>query len=141
VPTLQKGDRFFVAKYDGKLPQRGDIVAFKPSETIKALDDEAARDDSIYYVKRLIAKPGDTVRIANGIVYINDRPLKEDYIAEPPNYQWGPATVPVNSYFVMGDNRNDSFDSHLWGFLPQQYLFGKAYKIYWPPNRVRSLLQ
>ncbi|MBF2022649.1 MAG: signal peptidase I [Hydrococcus sp. C42_A2020_068] len=141
VPTLQKGDRIFVQPFYGDLPQRGDIVVFRPTSAIEVLDDEAARDDNLYYVKRLIGKPGETLRIDNGIVYINEQPLQESYIAAPPNYQWGPETIPANSYFVMGDNRNDSFDSHIWGFLPREYLFGKAYKIYWPPQRVRSLLK
>jgi signal peptidase I len=140
IPTLQKGDRIFVNPLENELPKAGNIVVFKPSEKLKALDEESANQDNVYYVKRLIATPGQTVRIENGIVYINDRPLKENYIAEPPEYRWGPQTVPVDSYFVLGDNRNDSFDSHLWGFLPKEYLFGKAYKIYWPPKRVRSLL-
>jgi signal peptidase I len=140
-PTLQKGDRIFVDKYEGNLPKRGDIIVFRPSETIKSLDKEAALDENLYYVKRLIAKPGDTVRIDNGIVYINEQPLKEDYIATPINYQLGPEIVPANSYFVLGDNRNNSFDSHIWGFLPKEFLFGKAYKIYWPPSRISSLLK
>lgn len=140
-PTLQSGDRIFVSKLEDKLPQRGDVVVFKPSEKIKTLDEEAANDKNLYYVKRIIGKPGETVHIYNGIVYINEQPLEESYIATPPNYQWGPATVPANTYLVLGDNRNDSFDSHFWGFLPKEYLFGKAYKIYWPPQRVRSLLK
>jgi signal peptidase I len=140
VPTLQKGDRIFVKPLENELPKVGNIVVFQPPAKLKALDEESANQDNVYYVKRLIATPGDIVRIENGIVYINDRPLKENYIAEPPEYKWGPQTVPADSYFVLGDNRNDSFDSHLWGFLPKEYLFGKAYKIYWPPERVRSLL-
>jgi signal peptidase I len=140
VPTLQKGDRIFVNPLEKELPKVGNIVVFKPTEQLKKLDEDSAKQDNVYYVKRLIATPGETVRIENGIVYINDRPLSENYIAEPPEYKWGPQTVPEDSYFVLGDNRNDSFDSHLWGFLPKEYLFGKAYKIYWPPERVRSLL-
>jgi signal peptidase I len=141
VPTLQKGDRIFVSKFHDYLPQTGDIVVFKPSEAIKTLDDDPSDNlENVYYVKRVIGKPGESIRIDNGIVYINDRALKEDYIASPPDYQWGPQVVPSNSYLLLGDNRNDSFDSHIWGFLPKNYLFGKAYKIYWPPKRVRSLL-
>lgn len=140
-PTLQVGDRILVDPFDGDLPKTGDIVVFKPSETIKESDRDAAQSENVYYVKRLIAKPGETVRIENGMVYINGQPLKEDYIAAPPSYQWGPKIVPANSYFMLGDNRNDSFDSHFWGFLPKEYLFGKAYKIYWPPGRIKSLLK
>lgn len=140
-PTLQTGDRILVSQIEDRLPQRGDVVVFHPTAAIKAQDEEAASNKNLYYVKRIIAQPGETVQIYNGIVYINQQPLAESYIATPPNYQWGPETVPVDSYFVLGDNRNDSFDSHFWGFLPKEYLFGKAYKIYWPPQRVRSLLE
>nr|WP_049858559.1 signal peptidase I [Gloeothece citriformis] len=135
-PTLQIGDRFFVSESQTYRPQRGDIVVFSPSETIKELDPEVAE----FYVKRVIGKPWEKVQINNGIVYINDQPLKETYLAETANYQLDPVIIPPNHYFVLGDNRNNSFDSHVWGFLPREVIFGQGYKIYWPINRVRSLI-
>ncbi|WP_013321903.1 signal peptidase I [Gloeothece verrucosa] len=135
-PTLQVGDRVFVSKSKTYQPQRGDVVVFRPSDEIKAVDPKAE-----FYIKRLIGKPGDKVLIDHGIVSINDQPLKENYIAQPPNYQWGPAIIPSGQYFVLGDNRNNSFDSHAWGFLPKEDIFGQAYKIYWPMNRVKSLIR
>jgi phage portal protein BeeE len=64
----------------------------------------------------------------------------EDYLAENPDYEFKSPVIPVDQYFVLGDNRNDSFDSHIWGMLPRKNIYGKAYKIYWPLQRVRSLL-
>ncbi len=90
-------------------------------------------------MKRLIGLPGQTVEIRDGVVYIDGAALTEAYLQDPPIYQWGPEVVPLNSYFVLGDNRNDSVDSHLWGYVPAANLLGKAYKIYWPPNRIQAL--
>lgn len=134
-PTLQINDRIFVSRSRNYRPQRGDVVVFRPSDAIKATDPDAQ-----FYIKRVIGKPWEKVQVHNGIVYVNDQPLKEDYIAEPPNYEWGPEVVPVNHYLVLGDNRNNSFDSHAWGFLPKKYLVGQAYKVYWPLDRVKSLI-
>ncbi|MEB3311828.1 MAG: signal peptidase I [Snowella sp.] len=136
VPTLEVGDRLFVSDNPQYQPQRQDIIVFRPPEKLKQLDPKPAE----YYTKRIIGLPGETVRIQGGLVYINDQPLVEDYLAANPDYELDPRLVPPNQYFVLGDNRNDSFDSHVWGFLPKNYIFGKAYKIYWPLNRVRSLL-
>ncbi|MEO1792395.1 MAG: signal peptidase I, partial [Cyanobacteria bacterium J06629_19] len=63
----------------------------------------------------------------------------EAYVDAPASYRWGPDLVPPGEYFVLGDNRNESADSHVWGFLPREYIVGEAYKIYWPAGRVRSL--
>ncbi|HEY9602357.1 MAG TPA: signal peptidase I [Allocoleopsis sp.] len=143
LPTLQVGDRIFVKKSSSYSPQKGDVIVFKAPESAKTLEAEADQTNSKeeqFFVKRAIGQPGQIVRVDNGLVYINDQPLQETYIAQPPAYQWGPEQVPAQSYFVMGDNRNNSFDSHIWGFLQQHYIVGRAYKVFWPPGRIQSLL-
>jgi signal peptidase I len=135
-PTLEVNDRVFVQESVSYKPQRGEIVVFQPSETIKAIDPQPGD----FYIKRVIATPGEKVAISQGIVYINEQPLQEDYIAELPNYDLAGVIVPPNCYFMLGDNRNNSFDSHIWGFLPQEDIFGRAYKVYWPSERVKSLI-
>lgn len=126
VPTIQVQDRFLVDKLSCRFknPQKGDIIVFRPPEEIKAQDD---------FVKRLIAVPGDKVEIKQGRLYVNNQPLQEPYVKEKMSYEFGPVIVPPNSYFVMGDNRNNSFDSHLWGaWLTRDHIIGKALFIYWP---------
>ncbi len=88
------------------------------------------------YIKRLIGVPGDKILVTQGRVYINDRALSEEYIADAPNYELGPITVPANSYLMLGDNRNNSCDSHMWGFVPRNQIIGRAVVRFWPPNRL-----
>ncbi|MEM9002214.1 MAG: signal peptidase I [Cyanobacteria bacterium P01_F01_bin.86] len=137
LPTLQVGDRLFVRRDPAYTPEIGDIVVFTPPEAASANTQQDAAD--LLYVKRVIGLPGQEVAITNGQVYVDTRPLAESYLQAAPIYEWGPETVPANSYFVLGDNRNESFDSHVWGYVPAQNLLGAAYKIYWPPNRVQPL--
>ncbi len=139
LPTLEVGDRILVQKSDNYLPKQGDLIVFTEPETAQNLDQPTEHNQQRFFIKRVIGKPGQTVQVTNGIVYINRQPLPEKYILESPNYELPPMIAPVNSYFVMGDNRNDSFDSHVWGFLPQHEIIGRAYKIYWPSTRIRPL--
>lgn len=135
-PTLMVNDRIFVSKQADYTPQLGDIVTFEaPVRAIATLD---AKPNTLF-VKRIIGLPGNTVQVKDGRVWINQHPLTESYIKAPANYEWGPETVPAHTYFVLGDNRNFSGDSHVWGFLPQSDILGKAYKIYWPPGRIQAL--
>ncbi len=131
LPTLQINDRLIIDKwsYRSQAPQRGDIVVFSPTEALKQQNFKDA------FIKRVIGIPGDKVEVKGGKVYVNNQPLEENYIEESPNYQFGPVTVPANSYFVLGDNRNNSYDSHYWGFVPRENIMGKATKRFWPPER------
>jgi signal peptidase I len=134
-PTLQINDRLIIDKisYDFLPPQRGDIIVFNPTQTLIAENYHEA------FIKRIIGLPGDKVEVKNGLVYVNGSPLKENYIEDKPDYQWGPVIVPKNSYLVLGDNRNNSYDSHYWGFVPRNKIIGRAIIRFYPFNRIGFL--
>ena len=136
VPTLQVDDRMFVSRDEFYRPEVGDIVVFTAPE--KAIELVDADPDGLF-VKRVIGLPGQTVAVKGGQIWVNQTLMVKDYTDVQIGYEWGPAVVPPESYFVLGDNRNASADSHVWGFLPKQNLIGKAYKIYWPAERVQAL--
>ena len=123
-PSLQDGEYILVSKLSYKLgaPQRGDIVVFifpvNPAEDL---------------IKRVIGLPGDTVTVQAGVLSINGVAIDEPYINAPPAYE-GSWKVAPDELFVLGDNRNDSRDSHQWGLLPIKNVIGKAVLIYWPPK-------
>jgi signal peptidase I len=98
-----------------RVPQRGEVIVFR-----------FPRDPEVEYVKRVVGLPGETVTIAHGRVWINGLPLVEPYVRDLPRYFWGPGRVPSGSVFVLGDNRNSSSDSHLWGFVPLTHVVGRA---------------
>jgi signal peptidase I len=135
LPTLQIDDRLVIDKisYDFTTPKRGDIVVFNPTPTLEQENYHEA------FIKRVIGLPGDKVKIQNGRVFVNNIPLSENYLEAPPNYQWGPEIVPAKSYLVLGDNRNDSYDGHYWGFVPRKNIIGKAVFRFWPLNRVGEI--
>jgi signal peptidase I len=130
VPTLRTNDYVVVNKLAYKLggPKRGDIIVFKypPDPT------------QIPYIKRVIGLPGDQIHIAEGKVYINEVQLTEPYLRVSTN-QGGDWTVPEDSLFVMGDNRNGSSDSRAWGMVPLGNVIGKAEVVYWPPQHWAQL--
>jgi len=123
-PTLQDGEYILVSKLAYKLgePQRGDIVVFifpvNPEEDL---------------IKRVIGLPGDTISVQGGVLSINGVAMDEPYISAPPAYD-GTWQVAPGELFVLGDNRNDSRDSHQWGLLPIENVIGRAVVIYWPPE-------
>lgn len=125
-PALVNGQRLLVDKvtYRFSSPQRGDIVVFhSPREPGKDL------------VKRIVGLPGEKVEIRKGQVYINDKLLREDYLRRTGGYSWGPRVVGPGEYFVLGDNRENSSDSHTWGMLPADRIVGKVWFSVWPPER------
>jgi len=134
-PTLEINDRLIIEKvsYHFKDPQRGDVVVFNPTEALKQQNFTDA------FIKRVIGLPGDTVEVKGGRVYVNGEILREKYIEEDPEYDYGPVTVPENQYLVLGDNRNNSYDSHYWGFVPKENLIGKAMVRFWPINRLGGI--
>lgn len=121
-PTLEDGEYVLVNRLAYRFGeyQRGDVVVFR-----------FPIDPSQDFIKRVIGLPGDVISIANGVVSVNGQTLSEDYIAAAPLYsgQW---LVPEGRLFVLGDNRNDSSDSHSWGMVPIENVIGKAVLVYWP---------
>lgn len=124
-PSLANGEYILVNKLAYRLgePARGDIVVFS-----FPLDPEQD------LIKRVIGLPGETVTVEDGRVSVNGVPLEEPYIAASPLYN-GTWVVTDDQLFVLGDNRNESKDSHEWGLLPLDNIIGKAILIYWPPPK------
>ncbi len=135
LPTLQINDRLIVDKvsYRFESPQRGDVVVFNPTDELLRQNFKDA------FIKRVIGLPGETIEVLNGRVYVNGKALNEDYVADRPDYQWGPQTVPQGSYLVLGDNRNQSYDSHYWGFVPREKIIGRAVVRFWPLDRIGTI--
>lgn len=125
-PNFHTGQYLIVDKISYRLHsiERGDVIVFVPPK-------EANRD----FIKRVIALPGERVEIRQGRVLINGKLLQEPYITVSWNYTYGPQVVGENEYFVLGDNRNNSSDSRMWGLLPRKNVVGKAWLSYWPPQQ------
>ncbi len=124
-PNFHDGQFLIVNKLIYMLhpPERGDVIVFVPPTN-------TSRD----FIKRVIGLPGDRVEIVNGRVYVNGSALDEPYPLNPGTYSTGPVTVPQGDYFVLGDNRNNSSDSHSWGPVPSEDIIGKVWVSYWPPQ-------
>lgn len=123
-PDFHNGQRLVVSKvsYHFREPERGDVITFHSPNS---------QED---FIKRVIGLPGDTVGIKGGEVYVNGSPLDEPYIADSPEYTFYEQEVPQDSYFVLGDNRNNSNDSHNGWMVPRQNVIGSAWLSIWPPR-------
>ena len=132
LPTLEINDRLIIDKvgYHFDEPERGDIVVFQPTEELRRQNFKDA------FIKRVVGLPGETVEVRNNTVFINGDAIEENYIFEKPNYEWGPKQVPEGHYVVFGDNRNNSYDSHYWNFVPRDKIIGRAVVRFWPPKRI-----
>lgn len=132
-PTLKKWDFILVNKFVYRFtpPKHGDIIVFNPPPEANAGDKE--------YIKRLIGTPGDNLEIKNGALYRNGKKTDEPYVQNCADYTLEKITVPPDKYFMLGDNRSNSGDSHIWGFLPKKNVAGKAFIILWPPSRISIL--
>ncbi|HEV1287016.1 MAG TPA: signal peptidase I [Bryobacteraceae bacterium] len=127
MPSLQNDERIFINKFVYRFGisdiGRGDTVVFLyPGDPTKS------------YIKRVIGVPGDTVEIQDGTVVVNGQPLSEPYVAEDyrDRIPYARKVVPPDQYFVLGDHRSSSNDSRSWGWVPRQYIYGKAVFVYWP---------
>ncbi len=136
-PTILEGDRLLGSKFSFwfRNPRPLEIVVFRPPEGAKAF----VAPDVTRLVKRIVAVEGDTIEVEAGVVRVNGEILDEPYIAAPPHYSLPPTEVPEDHVFVLGDNRNQSLDSHYWGFVPKDELIAHVFARYWPPSRIGAL--
>src|SRR2546423_2471176 len=132
LPELVDQERIFVNKYVYRIERiaRKDIVVFwYPLDPTKS------------YIKRVIGMPGDVVEVRRGLVYVNDKVLDEPFIN--PDFRdtrsYPPVYVEPGHFYVLGDHRNQSNDSRMWGLVPEKYIYGKAVFRYWPMNKMGSL--
>jgi signal peptidase I len=135
LPTLELQDRILVEKLRPKLERplaNGTIVVFHAPPVLV----EAGYDPKAALIKRVVGQPGDQVEVRDGRLWRNGQVVPEPWLGEPIDYSFGPVTVPEGQLLVLGDNRNASLDSHLWGPLPRGEVIGTAVFRYWPLNRI-----
>ncbi len=135
-PTFDIGDQLLVDKIShvSRGYQRRDVVVFNPPQ--KYID---LTGNTEALIKRVVAIAGDTVEVKNNRLYVNNVVQEEAYTNEFPEYTLAPLKVPKGMLLVLGDNRNHSFDSHVWGFLPEKNVIGRAVLKYWPLGRVGTV--
>jgi len=119
IPFVDAGDH--PLRFLFRSPKRGDVIVFR-----------FPRDPSRDFIKRVIGLPGDTVEVVAGEIFVNGVKIDEPYITSPGRYDFPKQVVPNGNYFVLGDNRNNSFDSHVWNWLPEENIIGQAMVSYWP---------
>jgi signal peptidase I len=139
-PTFDVNDQLAVEKVSKWLhpPARRDVVVFDPPPLFWDLTSRQPDGEAV--IKRVVAIAGDTVEVrAGGVLYVNGERQEEPFTNEQADYVLDPLKVPAGSVFVLGDNRNHSFDSHYWGFLPTKNIIGTATLRYWPPNKIGSV--
>ena len=137
LPTLQIKDKILVEKLSPKLNFRNlsrlknQIIIFNAPKILI----DSGYESNTALIKRVVGTPGDKIEVKEGTLYINDI-LQNNYPTDKGiNYSVGPFIVPEDSLWVMGDNRNNSMDSHIWGFLPYKKVIGKAFIRYWPLDK------
>lgn len=138
LPTLQLEDRILVEKLRPRLVPvlpLGAIVVFRPPDPLLA----AGYDPRAALIKRVVGLPGDVIEVASGHLRRNGEVVSEPWRSEPIDYELPPLTVPAGHLLVMGDNRNASLDSHLWGPLPADHVIGTAVFRYWPLRHLGPL--
>ena len=139
LPTLQIQDKILVEKLTPKITSKSNLSKLKNKIIVFNVPEqliEAGYESDIVLIKRVIGIPGDKVEVKKGILYLNDIAQNNYNFDRNINYTTGPYVVPEKSLWVMGDNRNNSMDSHIWGFLPYEKVIGKAIFRYWPLNNI-----
>ncbi|ABX08975.1 signal peptidase I [Prochlorococcus marinus] len=142
LPTLNIQDRILVEKLSPKIKKfknpsamRNAIVVFNPPQQLI----DAGYESNAALIKRIVGIPGDKIEVNSGKLIRNGETVKETWLSEPIGYEMKKIIVPPHSFWVLGDNRNNSLDSHLWGELPEENLIGTALVRYWPINNIGSI--